>query len=151
MSSSSSSSSSSSFLLLFFFSPSPGGSLPTSTRLCLWIRLRATTNCSDSWRRTSVRWRATIRSPSSQTGESSDLQRSLRRRRFKSDPTTHTQQHTPNNTRAPHTCVYVRPAPKCCSTHWDHKPWLIVSLPLWPRLNYLIDWWMNCIAIWNEL
>lgn len=51
------------------FSQSPGGSLPTSTPSCRWIRRMATRFSSDSWRRTSVKWRATTGSPSSQTGQ----------------------------------------------------------------------------------
>lgn len=50
-------------------SPSPGGSLPTFTPSCLWIRLKATRSFSDNWRRTSARWQATTASPSSRTGE----------------------------------------------------------------------------------
>lgn len=50
-------------------SPSPGGSLPTFTPSCLWIRLKATRSFSDNWRRTSARWQVMTASPSSRTGE----------------------------------------------------------------------------------
>lgn len=50
-------------------SPSPGGSLPTFTPSCLWIRLKATRSFSDNWRRTCVRSQVMTASLSSQTGE----------------------------------------------------------------------------------